>query len=113
MNGAGAGDLDASGLGVGAAGGCGGAAARGPIPGDRQIVADVITVMADAEVDRMRTETLTAALAEHNPDAYEGLTPTELRKLLKDVGAGSPVQLGPCEGERNPRGFTLEALTAL
>lgn len=90
-----------------------GGAARGPIPGDRQIVADAITVMADAGVDRMRTETLTEALAERDPDVYEGLTSAELRKLLKDVGVGSPVQLGPCEGEKNPRGFTLEALTAL
>ncbi|MEV5184235.1 hypothetical protein AB0K88_31285 [Streptomyces werraensis] len=90
-----------------------GGTARGPIPGDRQIVVDAITVMADREVDRMKTETLAEALAEHDPDTYGGLTVAELRKLLKDAGAGSPVQLGPCEGERNPRGFTLEALTAL
>ncbi|MGA5372300.1 hypothetical protein ACPCSD_14630 [Streptomyces griseoincarnatus] len=90
-----------------------GGTARGPIPGDRQIVVDAITVMADREVDRMKTETLAEALAEHAPDTYGGLTAAELRKLLKDAGAGSPVQLGPCEGERNPRGFTLEALTAL
>src|SRR5690606_5745866 len=90
-----------------------GGAARGPIPGDRQIVADAITVMAEAEVDRMKTETLAGALAAHDPDVYEALTAAELRKLLKDVGVGSPVQLGACEGEKNPRGFTLEALTVL
>lgn len=91
----------------------GGGAARGPIPGDRQIVVDAIAVMAEAEVDRMKTETLAEALAQYDTDAYEGLTAAEVRKLLKDVGAGAPVQLGPCEGERNPRGFTLEALTVL
>ncbi|MGY1579165.1 hypothetical protein [Streptomyces sp. MN13] len=90
-----------------------GGAVRGSIPGDRQVVADAISVMADRGVDRMKTETLAEALADHAPDAYEGLTAAELRKLLKDAGAGSPVQLGACEGERNPRGFTLEALTAL
>ncbi|MGA5035114.1 hypothetical protein ACPB8P_31790 [Streptomyces cellulosae] len=90
-----------------------GGTARGPIPGDRQIVVDAITVMADREVDRMKTETLAEALAEHDPDAYGGLTAAELRKLLKDAGAGSPVTLGYLNGESNPRGFKLEALTVL
>jgi hypothetical protein len=90
-----------------------GGTARWPIPGDRQIVVDAITVMADREVDRMKTETLAEALAEHDPDAYGGLTAAELRKLLKDAGAGSPVTLGYLNGESNPRGFKLEALTVL
>ncbi|MCP9997970.1 hypothetical protein LUX34_23960 [Streptomyces werraensis] len=69
--------------------------------------------MADREVDRMKTETLAEALAEHDPDSYGGLTAAELRKLLKDAGAGSPVTLGYLNGESNPRGFKLEALTVL
>lgn len=83
------------------------------IPGDRQIAADAIGVMADAGVDRMKTETLADALAQCDPETYSNLTAAELRALLKDAGAGSPVQLGPCEGERNPRGFTIDMLTTL
>ena len=83
------------------------------IVGDRQIALDAASVMTDHGVDRMRTETLAKALAESFPDAYGDLTAAELRVQLKDAGAGPPVQLGPCEGERNPRGFTLEALTVL
>ncbi|WP_329472704.1 hypothetical protein OIE75_29600 [Streptomyces sp. NBC_01723] len=90
-----------------------GGATRGPIPGDRQIVVDAIAVMAEAEVDRMKTETLADALAGYDQGTYEGLTAAELRKLLKDAGAGSPVTLGYLNGENNPRGFKLEALTVL
>ncbi|WP_020135075.1 hypothetical protein [Streptomyces sp. 351MFTsu5.1] len=83
------------------------------ISGDRQIVLDAIEVMADAGVDRMKTETLTEALGDLNPELYGDLGAAELRKLLKDAGAGSPVTLGYLNGENNPRGFKLEALTAL
>lgn len=83
------------------------------IPGDRQIVVDAIEVMAAAGVDRMKTEVLAEALAELNPDLYGDLTSAELRKLLKEAGAGSPVTLGYLNGESNPRGFKLEALTVL
>ena len=64
-------------------------------------------------VDRMRTETLVAALAECDPDAYGDLTADRLKSLLKDAGAGSPVQLGALDGDKNPRGYKLEALTSL
>ncbi|MET9521501.1 hypothetical protein [Streptomyces coeruleorubidus] len=90
-----------------------GGAERQRIPGDRQIVVDAIEAMAEAGVDRMKTEALTAALAELAPDVYGDLTAAELRKLLKEVGAGSPVTLGYLNGENNPRGFKLEALTVL
>lgn len=82
-------------------------------PGDRQIVVDAIEVMATAGVDRMKTELLAEALAELNPGLYSDLTAAELRKLLKEAGAGSPVTLGYLNGESNPRGFKLEALTVL
>ena len=83
------------------------------ISGDRQIVVDAIEVMAEVGVGRMKTETLAERLADHDPDVYSDLTAADLRSLLKAAGAGSPVQLGPCEGERNPRGFTIDALTVL
>jgi S-DNA-T family DNA segregation ATPase FtsK/SpoIIIE len=89
----------------------GGAGER--ITGDRRIASDAAAVMADAGVDRMKTETLAERLADYAPDAYGDLTAAELRALLKNAGAGSPVQLGECEGERNPRGYKLEALTTL
>jgi S-DNA-T family DNA segregation ATPase FtsK/SpoIIIE len=89
----------------------GGAGER--IIGDRKIAADCMAVMADAGVDRMKTEALAEALAQFAPDAYGDLTAAELRALLKAAGAGSPVTLGYLNGENNPRGFKLEALTAL
>jgi S-DNA-T family DNA segregation ATPase FtsK/SpoIIIE len=82
-------------------------------PGDRQIVFDAIEVMAEAEAVRIRPEPLTEALAEFNPDLYGDLTVAELRKLLKDVGVGSPVPIGDIDGLINPRGYKLEALTVL
>jgi S-DNA-T family DNA segregation ATPase FtsK/SpoIIIE len=90
-----------------------GGAAAPRVSGDRKIAQDAAFVMTNQGVDRMRTETLTKALGDAFPDAYEDLTAAELRALLKDVGAGPPMQLGPCEGEQNPRGFTIDALTAL
>lgn len=90
-----------------------GGAARGPIPGDRQIVADAITVMAEAEVERIRPEPLAEALADLNPDLYGDLTVAELRKLLREVGVGAPVPIGDIDGLTNPRGYKIEMLTAL
>ncbi|MFD7705656.1 hypothetical protein [Streptomyces sp. NPDC059786] len=90
-----------------------GGAGEKRISGDRQIAADAAEVMADAKVDRMKTETLAEALAEHDPDLYGDLTAAELRALLKEAGAGSPVTLGYLDGEKNPRGFKAEALIAL
>lgn len=83
------------------------------IAGDRQIVVDAIEVMATTGVDRMKTEALTEGLTRLDSDVYADLTAAELRKLLKDAGAGSPVTLGYLNGENNPRGFKLEALTVL
>ncbi|MFJ3507817.1 hypothetical protein [Streptomyces luteogriseus] len=83
------------------------------IPGDRQIVVDAIEVMAEAGVKRIRPEPLAEALAELNPELYGDLTATELRKLLREVGVGAPVPIGDIDGLKNPRGYKLEALTAL
>ncbi|ARX81544.1 hypothetical protein SMD44_00942 [Streptomyces alboflavus] len=83
------------------------------LSGDQQIVADAIEVMADAGVERIRPEPLTEALARFDPDAYGGLTVAALRKTFRDVGVGAPVPIGDIDGLRNPRGYKLEALTAL
>lgn len=83
------------------------------VPGDRQIVVDSIEVMATAGVERIRPEPLAEALAELNPELYGELTAAELRKLLREVGVGAPVPIGDIDGLKNPRGYKLEALTAL
>ncbi|MCX5537820.1 hypothetical protein OG785_45520 [Streptomyces sp. NBC_00006] len=84
-----------------------------PAPGDRKIAMDAANVMVKAGVDRMKTEALAKALGDLLPDAYSDLDADRLRVLLKEAGAGSPVQLGRHEGELNPRGYKLEDLTAL
>lgn len=81
--------------------------------GGRQIVVDAIEVMAERGVERIRPEPLTEALAELNEDLYGDLTVAELRKLLRDAGAGAPVPIGDIDGLVNPRGYKLEALTVL
>lgn len=83
------------------------------IPGDRQIVLDAIEVMAEARTDRIRPEPLAEALSEFDEEAYGDLTVAELRKLLREVGVGAPVPIGDIDGLTNPRGYKLEALTAL
>jgi hypothetical protein len=77
------------------------------------VIADAVDLMDKAGVDRMRTEKLLAALAEHDPGTCGDLTVDRLKALLKDAGAGSPVQLGALDGEKNPRGYKRETLTAL
>ncbi|MFK0182054.1 hypothetical protein ACIQVR_39590 [Streptomyces xanthochromogenes] len=83
------------------------------IPGDRRIVFDAIEVMTKAEVTRIRTESLTEALCEFDPEVYGDLTVAELRKLLKEVGVGAPAPIGAMDGFKNPNGYKLEALTVL
>ncbi|MFJ8923883.1 hypothetical protein ACIREK_30950 [Streptomyces sp. NPDC102415] len=90
-----------------------GGAGEARIPGDRQIVVDAIEVMAAAEVERIRPESLADALIALDEETYGDLTVAELRKLMKEVGVGSPVPIGDIDGLRNPRGYKLEALTVL
>jgi S-DNA-T family DNA segregation ATPase FtsK/SpoIIIE len=90
-----------------------GGAGEKRIPGDRQIVVDAIEVMADAGMERIRPEPLAEALVQLNPDLYGDLTAAELRKLLREAGAGAPVSIGDIDGLKNPRGYKLEALTVL
>ncbi|MFF6847112.1 hypothetical protein [Streptomyces antimycoticus] len=73
------------------------------------VIADAVDLMDKAGVDRMRTETLVAALAEHDPGAYGDLTAESLKELLAPA-VGKPVTLGQLDGLNNPRGFKREAL---
>ncbi|MFE4818597.1 hypothetical protein ACFRFU_19620 [Streptomyces sp. NPDC056704] len=90
-----------------------GGAGQKVIPGDRQIVVDAIEVMAELGVERIRPEPLAEELADFNSELYGDLTVAVLRKLLREVGVGSPVPIGDIDGLINPRGYKLEALTAL
>lgn len=90
-----------------------GGAGQKVIPGDRQIVVDAIEVMAGLGVERIRPEPLAEELADLNSELYGDLTVAVLRKLLREVGVGSPVPIGDIDGLVNPRGYKLEALTAL
>jgi hypothetical protein len=90
-----------------------GGAEKKRISGDRQIVLDAIEVMAEAGVDRIRPEPLAEALADFDEDTYSDLTASDLRKLLREAGVGAPVPIGDIDGLTNPRGYKLEALTAL
>jgi len=74
------------------------------------VVADAVDLMDKAGVDRMRTETLVAALAGHDPGAYGDLTPDGLKELFAEAGVGKPVTLGPLDGMANPRGFKRDVL---
>ncbi|WP_445520465.1 hypothetical protein [Streptomyces sp. NEAU-174] len=73
------------------------------------VIADAVDLMDKAGVDRMRTETLVAKLAEHYPDAYADLTAESLKEMLAPA-VGKPVTLGPLDGLANPRGFKRETL---
>ncbi|MGW0577729.1 hypothetical protein ACWD25_17545 [Streptomyces sp. NPDC002920] len=79
----------------------------------RQAVEDSVAVMEKAGADRMKTETLLAAVQDYDVDTYGELDVAEFKALMKKAGAGSPVTLGQIGDELNPRGFKLVKLTAL
>jgi S-DNA-T family DNA segregation ATPase FtsK/SpoIIIE len=79
----------------------------------RVAVEDSVDVMVKADVDRMKTETLLAALQEHDPDAYSEMTVEEFKALMAKAGAGGPITLGPIGEEKNPRGFKRDRLRHL
>jgi len=74
------------------------------------LISDAVDVMDKKGVDRMRTEVLAAALADHAPDIYCDLDGESLKSALVEA-VGKPVQLGPWDGLANPRGFRREDLT--
>jgi S-DNA-T family DNA segregation ATPase FtsK/SpoIIIE len=83
----------------------------GGLSADELLVNRAIEVMERAGVDRMRPEPLAEALREEW--GYPDLTVDQLKKRLKDAGAGSPVPLGEIDGMANPRGYKLDALQRL
>jgi hypothetical protein len=70
-------------------------------------------VMLKADVDRMKTEPLLAALQEYDPDAYGEMDVDAFKALMKKAGAGSPITLGPIGEEKSPRGFKRDRLRHL
>ncbi|MEV7034596.1 hypothetical protein AB0N99_30745 [Streptomyces sp. NPDC093272] len=80
---------------------------------ERAAVEDSIDLMTKADVDRMKTETLLAALQQHDPDTYGEMSVEEFKALMAKAGAGSPITLGPIGEEKNPRGFKRDRLRHL
>ncbi|WUH94526.1 DUF3631 domain-containing protein [Streptomyces sp. NBC_00433] len=78
----------------------------------RTVLADAVDLMDKFGVDRMRTETLTAALVDHDPGVYGEMTADELKAYLAEAGVGKPVTLGQIDGMSNPRGFKRDQLAA-
>lgn len=79
----------------------------------RAAVEDSVDVMVKADVDRMKTEILLAALQEHDPDVYGEMSVDEFKALMKKAGAGAPMSLGPIGEEKSPRGFKRDRLRHL
>lgn len=79
----------------------------------RAVVDDAVAVMQKADVDRMKTEVLLAAVQDYDPDVYGEMGVEEFKALLKKAGAGSPVTLGQIGEEKNPRGFKRDRLRHL
>jgi hypothetical protein len=77
--------------------------------GVMELISDAVDVMDKRGVDRMRTEVLAAALAEHDPDTHGGLDGEALKSALAET-VGKPVQLGAWDGMSNPRGYRREDL---
>lgn len=65
------------------------------------IVAEALAVMDERGVNRMRTETLAAALH---------LTADELKAKLRAAGVPDPTPIGEVEGLKNPRGYKRDVL---
>lgn len=80
---------------------------------ERSAVEDSVTVMEKAGVDRMKTETLLAALQDYDPDAYGEMDVDVFKALMKKAGAGAPLTLGQIGEEKNPRGFKRDRLRHL
>lgn len=65
------------------------------------IVAEALAVMDERKVDRMRTETLAAAMH---------LTATELKTKMRAAGIADPTPIGEIDGLQNPRGYKRDML---
>ncbi|OKI14193.1 hypothetical protein [Streptomyces sp. CB03911] len=85
------------------------AAKRAAATGDR-LLADVVTVLRAAGLDRARTETLARLLQDQDPTGYAALTGDEVGRRLRAAGAGGTVKIGPTDGMANPNGYKLADL---
>lgn len=85
--------------------------ADGAASSHKVLLADCISALREAEVDRARTVRLLELLLTRRPVAYEGLTESALQARLREAGAGGTRKLGPLDGMTNPNGYTLEQLT--
>ncbi|MFF5703418.1 FtsK/SpoIIIE domain-containing protein [Streptomyces sp. NPDC012794] len=65
------------------------------------IVAEALAVMDERGIDRIRTETLAAALH---------LGADELKAQMRAAGVPDPSGIGPTDGMQNPRGYKRETL---
>ena len=65
------------------------------------IVAEALAVMDETGVDRMRTETLAAAMH---------LTMDDLKSKLRAAGVPDPTGLREMDGMKNPRGYRRDML---
>lgn len=76
-----------------------------------RLLDDVLAVFAEDEA-RLWSETVIARLAEANPDAYDGWTPTDLVTSLKPYGVTTGQVWGQTtEGQgANRRGISREAI---
>lgn len=94
---------------------CGAEPPAGLAPKDETawlIVRDAVAVMQEADVDRMKTEALLAALQEYDAE-YRELEVDEFKAVMTKAGAGGPITLGPIGEEKNPRGFKRDRLRHL
>ncbi|MFB7707920.1 hypothetical protein [Streptomyces sp. NPDC056105] len=94
---------------------CGAEPPAGAAPKDETawaVVRDAVEVMQKADVDRMKTETLLAALQEYDADYCE-LDVDGFKAVMTKAGAGGPITLGPIGLEKNPRGFKRDRLRHL
>lgn len=80
---------------------------------ERAAIEDSVAAMQKATVDRMKTETLLAALQDHDPDTYGEMAVEDFKALMAKAGAGGPITLGPIGEEKNPRGFKRDRLRHL
>lgn len=77
---------------------CGAESSQAP---SAPIVAEALAVMDERQVDRMRTETLAAAMH---------LTVGELKAQLRAAGVADPTPIGEIDGLQNPRGYKRDLL---
>jgi hypothetical protein len=75
-----------------------------------ELLADCLTVLDNAGLDRARTERLLELLVAYHPAAYGELTAPQLQTRLREAGAGTTRKLGAVDGMKNANGYTREQL---